>query len=122
MKTDIKSWLKEGKHLPVFMRDFHEQKRIFKWIGNKVESSKQAPESWTERMRLTMLPDWMSAHIYVLDYFLWFMAMHGWTLQRSRRPFAFRDWEADLREMEEQDAEAFRAYLEAERVKREAAS
>lgn len=40
------------------------------------------PTHWRE-------PRTIDAHVYTVDIFLWVMAGHGYTLQRSRRPFRF---------------------------------
>lgn len=61
-----------GRYLPTFMRDFHDQKDIFKavhWWGKNSESRKIG---------------WIDAHCYVIDIFLGFMALHGYTLQKTR--------------------------------------
>ena len=36
------------------------------------------------------------AHTYVIDLFLWFMALHGYTLQRSRAKEEFYDLDGFL--------------------------
>lgn len=77
---ELQSWLRSGEHLPSFMRDFHDQKDLFKEIharyGHNAESR--------ERM-----PDWVSSHCYTVDWFLWFMASRGYTLQRTRKKLNF---------------------------------
>ncbi|MCG4256885.1 hypothetical protein [Acetobacter senegalensis] len=35
--------------------------------------------------------NWRSAQIYTIDIFLWVMARHGYTLQRSRKKLPFSD-------------------------------
>ncbi len=52
---------------------------------------------------------WMAGHVFVIDFFLWFMAQHGWTLQRSRRPVAFHDLAGTLKASRDADMEAFAA-------------
>lgn len=92
MSKTFAAWMNEGKYLPSFMRDFHDQKELFKTIDDAMI---KRPEDMVKR------PDWVSAHCYVIDVFLWFMAMRGYTLQRSRKQAEFRDIEADLKEWRE---------------------
>lgn len=74
MKISIDLWRKDGKHLPEFMRDFHDQKDLFKamhettvWPDNEISGI-----------------TWVQSHILIIDVFLWFMARHGYTLQKTR--------------------------------------
>lgn len=83
MNEEIRQWRAEGKHLPPFMRDFHDQKDLFKTIH----------ERYIER------PDganWVQAHCYTIDFFLWFMSQHGYTLQKSRTRLPFDDLHATV--------------------------
>lgn len=83
MNEEIRQWRAEGKHLPEFMRDFHDQKDLFKTIHRR----------YTERPEGA---NWVQAHIYTVDFFLWFMAQHGYTLQRSRARLPFDDLQATV--------------------------
>ena len=67
-------WLESGLYMPRFMRDFHDQKDLFKSIGSLSDCS--------------ISPT--SAHIYVVDKFLWYMASRGYTLQKSRKNIEFK--------------------------------
>jgi exonuclease I len=83
LNEEIRQWRTEGKHLPPFMRDFHDQKDLFKTIH----------ERYVER------PDganWVQAHCYTIDFFLWFMAQHGYTLQKCRTKLPFDDIHATI--------------------------
>jgi len=87
MATKLSKWLHRGGHLPRPLRDFHDAKEVFKAMhvtmpGDPNASIKQ--------------PDWITGHCYVIDVFLWFMAIRGWTMQRSRCDLDFRDLDADL--------------------------
>ena len=70
---DMVKWRKDGKHLPDIMKDFHDQKDIFK-----------AVHAMASTHEVTQDVNWINAHMYTLDCFLWFMARHGYTLQKSR--------------------------------------
>ena len=81
----MENWLESLKYLPSFMRDFHDQKDLFKCIHERTDPS---PDDIT----------WVQGHIYVVDKFLWFMARRGYTLQKNRTNLSFRDIEEDIRE------------------------
>ncbi len=68
----VKEYLASNKWLPWFMRDFHDQKDLFKTIEQKWPNAKDMDISWVR------------AHVYVIDRFLKFMAFHGYTLQKTR--------------------------------------
>lgn len=87
-KINVEQWLKSGEYLPEPLRDFHDQKEVFKAMHEIVREQPGA---------LIRRPDWMAGQCYVIDVFLWFMARRGWTLQRTRRQGDFRDLEADVR-------------------------
>lgn len=106
-------WM-QGGYLPPILRDFHDQKRIFKIVGEMVARRQARAESSYDRM-MTDLPNWVVAHIYVIDFFLWFMAKRGYTLQRSRAKFDFIDLDSDIAAFEQREHEAFKAMIEAER-------
>lgn len=85
MKPD--NWMKAGKYLPPVLRDFHDQKDLFKSMHQIVAVDKHEyckDVGWTE------------GQCYVIDIFLWFMARRGYTLQKSRQRFEFSDLDADL--------------------------
>lgn len=96
---DTEEWLKSGKYLPPFLRDFHAQKRIFKWLA--------WASRWTDSPYLKEVT-WTAAHIFVIDYFLWIMARHGWTLQRSRSKLEYDDLESKLQQHDEIERESLR--------------
>lgn len=77
-------WRKSGAYLPEFMRDFHDQKDLFKALHEVVDRSCAKPGNLHMR-DLT----WTDAHVYTVDIFLWVMAGHGYTLQRSRKRWTF---------------------------------
>lgn len=66
------------------MQDFHDQKLLFKFLGEIVANAHEKSDDLGKR-QLEKLPDWISAQIYAVDFFLWTMARHGYTLQKSRR-------------------------------------
>lgn len=105
---NIVDWMKVGGHLPRFMRDFHDQKRLFKHIDEMVASKRSDPIG---QYLAKDLPNPISAHVYVIDYFLWFMARRGYTLQRARQKFEFVDLDADLQDFERRLSEQVAAEI-----------
>lgn len=65
----MKEYLEEGLHLPEFLKDFHDQKQIFKEIQ---EWGKNTPNNFVDN------------HIYTIDFFLNYMAQKGYKLQKIR--------------------------------------
>jgi len=99
MDGELKEWRKKGEHLPTFMRDFHDQKDLFKAVHNLTE------HEITERL------SWVDAHIYTIDMFLWFMARHGYTLQKSRKKVNFEDINKNIEHCNNERAKTFSALL-----------
>ena len=83
MNEKLKKWLEKGEHLPEFLRDFHEQKKVFKTIHSLYQDDETAK----------VMPNWCIGHQYVIDWFLWYMASRGYTLQKSRKNIEFKDLE-----------------------------
>ena len=92
MSDETTEWLRSGKYLPEPLRDFHNAKDVFKAID---EIYPEDPKGLIKR------PDWVAAHYYVIDIFLWFMARRGWTLQRTRKKGEYADLEADVQASKE---------------------
>lgn len=101
--TNIDAWLKSGEYLPEVLRDFHDQKEVFKAMHEIIQEP--GPEEFIKR------PNWIEGQCYVIDVFLWFMARRGYTLQRTRRRGDFRDLGADVRAQTEKRNAATMAAL-----------
>lgn len=84
--SKLAKWLESGEYLPEFMRDFHDQKDVFKAMHNTITN---ANENGNPR----------DGHIYVVDAFLWYMARCGYTLQKSRKQVEFKDMDDDIERM-----------------------
>lgn len=82
MDKKLKQWRESGKHLPEFLRDFHDQKDFFKFL-----------HEYNDPKEMDMIKDidWVKGQIYVIDVFLWTLARHGWTLQKNRSNQKFDD-------------------------------
>lgn len=85
----INKWLQSGKHLPKCIRDFHDQKNLFKSIFERMEPNK---EYFLKEL------DYINTHTFVIDYFLYFMGRRGYTLQKNRTKLNFSDLSNDLEE------------------------
>ena len=70
-KKNNKQWRDDGLHLPDFMRDFHDQKSLFKALSSAFENSNECPINFRD------------GQIYTIDWFLWFMAIHGYKLTKT---------------------------------------
>lgn len=85
-EREFHKWRESGKYLPEFMRDFHDQKDLFKAMQEVVDAANAKPNHGHRSMNAT----WTDYHIYTVDVFLWIMAAHGYTLQRARNRFGFQ--------------------------------
>ncbi|MBL4838148.1 MAG: hypothetical protein JKY34_11290 [Kordiimonadaceae bacterium] len=75
MTFDREKWIENAKYLPPVMSDFHDCKDVFKtMVPNLANYRKSNPN----------IPDvsWVDMHCLTVDVFLFFMAMHGYKLQR----------------------------------------
>lgn len=102
MSEKREQWMKEGRYLPQPLRDFHDQKDVFKLMHEfqKLDDNRD-------------MPNWVNGQIYVIDCFLWFMARRGYTLQRARIKLPFQDLNAELEAAERRRTKEFREYLTA---------
>ncbi len=70
---DLKDYLLSEKHLPPEIKDFHDQKDLFKAIHAQWQDGESFPKI-----------SWVDAHVYTIDIFLHWMALHGYKLQKIR--------------------------------------
>lgn len=76
IKMDAKKYVQNGEHLPNFMKDFHDQKDLFKAIY----------EQWCDANdEVLNRVSWVDAHCFTIDYFLWWMGLHGYKLQKVKK-------------------------------------
>lgn len=112
---NLDEWMQSGKYLPPPLRDFHDQKRIFKIVGEMVQRRQAKADNCYDRL-LSDLPNWVQGQIYVIDFFLWFMARRGYTLQRSRRALDFVDIADDIAAFEQREHGMLKAMIEGDRL------
>jgi hypothetical protein len=85
-----------GRYLPRELRDFHDQKDLFKTIEHVSGVGKQKIS-------------WIDAHIFTIDIFLWFMARRGYLLKKtSSKKYNFKSLEADISSYKEEMFQALR--------------
>lgn len=97
-------YTESSAYLPSFLRDFHNQKSLFKIIWCRTNLSSFPKEIQTL--------GWVNFHILIIDLFLWWMAKRGYTLQRSRQKVEFLDLQQDIEEYKNEESEAFMKFLE----------
>lgn len=82
MDAELKQWREEGKHLPEFLRDFHDQKDFFKTLHDRVT---------IEDHGIAKDINFTQGHAYTVDCLLHFLARFGYTIQKSRAKQNFDD-------------------------------
>lgn len=97
MDKNLRNWRASGAHLPEFMRDFHDQKAVFRTMHAMLEPPEQGA--------MIRRPDLAEGHVYVVDCFLWFMARHGYTLQKSRARQNFESLPENIAAVQARQAE-----------------
>ncbi len=99
-----KEFIDSSEYLPRILRDFHDQKDVFKTIHNHCAENESVKKL-----------SWIDAHCYTVDIFLWFMARHGYTLQKPRAKVEFDDLRETIREFEKESVEYFNKILTSSR-------
>jgi len=67
-------YVNNGNHLPDFLKDFHDQKEVFKAVCQQTTPDGGAPPP----------VNWIDAHVFTIDFFLHWIALHGYKLQKIR--------------------------------------
>ena len=98
----LDEWLKSGRYLPPALRDFHDQKDVFKLMHSRIK---------VEGHEFAKDVNWIAGQCYVIDIFLWFMVRRGYTLQRSRAHLAFNDLDAEIQQHNNLMADQFAALI-----------
>ena len=93
--SKLQNWLKSMEYLREPIRDFHDQKNLFKSIHHLYQDNESSDTA----------PNWADGHVYVIDWFLWFMASRGYTLQKIRKKNVdFIKW-PDYRELIKEESD-----------------
>lgn len=99
-------WFASGdRYLPLCLKDFHDQKDLFRSLHD-----------WMTKGEVISckMPGWVEGQIYVIDYFLKFMALHGLTLQKSRVKTEFCDLDETLKVLKDKELEVLKKLLNPE--------
>jgi hypothetical protein len=100
-REKLRSRLRAARHMPEFMRDFHDQKDLFKTIQSVME---------TKNPDTCGAVNWMQGQCYCIDVFLKFMAMHGYELRKvGHETF---DLKATMEKQRELDDAVFKKWME----------
>ena len=102
LKKDHRQWRKEGNHLPEFLKNFHDQKEVFKMIHELTRPADGQEEK----------VNWLDGHVYVIDTFLWCMARHGYTLQKSRAQVEFDNIDKNLELIRQRENQLLQLFFE----------
>ena len=82
----LKEFVKKERHLPSFLKDFHNQKDVFKIVGGFKNVSR------------------IDGHVYVIDRFLPVMSYFGFGLQKLRHDIEFLSIKDAIDEMKQAEA------------------
>lgn len=75
-KRTLTEYLENYEYVPKFMKDFDTQRDLFMAIQELYSEEPLDPNKDNQISRMS--------HIYTIDYFLRFMATHGYALQKVR--------------------------------------
>ncbi len=84
-EQELNEKLKNQQFLPAWMRDFHEQKDVFKSFSQWFREALKNHRAKSDMDCLTDALDglgWVDIHIFMVDYFLYWMATQGYHLQK----------------------------------------
>ena len=73
----LQNYMENQENLPDFIKDFHDQKDLFKAIYAQYGEGNQK--------ELLTKVSWVNAHVFTVDVFLWWMGQHGYKLQKVRK-------------------------------------
>ncbi len=107
-RQNLLEYLQSGKHLPECLQDFHDAKDVFKCVGNSGCDDPMTTEGSPDPYAV----NWVQGQIYCIDKFLWFMAAHGYTLQRSRKKLATKDLNETIETRRQEAREITRQMME----------
>ena len=100
MDKELQKWRDEGKHLPKFLRDFHDQKDFFKYLHDSIDTDDEENKVFKEISA-------REGHIYCIDYVLYILAKYGYTLQKSRAQYSFENLSDSIEKNNEYRKELF---------------
>ena len=102
MDENFQKWRSEGKHLPDFLKDFHDQKEFFKFLHEFTT---------IEDHDVVKDINWVEGHCYTIDILLHVLSRFGYTIQHSRSHQNFDDLEKMMNLYKENRNAKFTAIL-----------
>lgn len=96
MDNQFYKWREEGKHLPDFLKDFHDQKDFFQLLASKLDCDEH---EYIKNINS------VQGHAYVIDAFLWFLSQYGYTIQKNKTKINFKNLQEDIKEMKKQQSD-----------------
>ncbi len=116
--NNVKNLIENERHLPYFLRDFHDQKDLFKALHGSWGDCKNGQKEQDEQGKwVSKTIPWVDGHIYTIDHFLRFMAYHGYTLQQCRAKVDFHDIHVTIKEIQDRPMKAWLEKKEKEMAK-----
>ena len=108
-EPNVSKYIKDNRHLPSFLKDFHDQKDFFKTLWEWQSRSKPKDMERTGLEAHT----WVSQHIFTLDVLLRFLAFHVYKLEKIRRPkgMAFYDLPSSIKTCKDMEADMLQRML-----------
>jgi len=100
----LQQHLDTGEYLPKELRDFHDQKDLFKAIGDR-----------DVRVHNFLPPEiinWCQGQVYTIDHFLYFMAIHGYELRKVKGKVPRYDLQETIESNRKARLEALRPIIE----------
>lgn len=101
-RSKLQEYVDSLEYMPEELRDSHKLKNIFKAIEDNIVVNRRESKDINHREGNI---NWCDAYIYTGDIFLYFMALHGYTLQRSTEDIPFYDLDRALILWKEKDRE-----------------
>jgi hypothetical protein len=83
----LQDWLDKGKYIPREIQEPGLQAAIFECLEQELAADFPPGSEYAQMMQAE---PWKRDMVFSLDYFLRLMAMHGYTLQRTWKPFQFQ--------------------------------
>lgn len=102
----LEEFMSENNYLPPFMQDLHDIKNIFKAIEDSIITNRRKSDNplfSNSEGNIT----WCQGLIYTTEIFLYFMAHHGYTLQKSKRNLPFYELEDTINEWKKINEEKY---------------
>jgi len=102
--SELSNFIKSEKHLPYFLKDFHDQKDFFKALHKWIQES-------NNHELIAKCPNWVDGHVYTIDLVLAFFALHGYTLQKNKTKINFCDIHDTIARLKQEEIKGLQELL-----------